>query len=114
MFGLAVRWSLVETSPETLQELRDYVATESYPRFAALDGLHIKTWRAREQEWFEGIYVFESSSAREDFQAESIPNIAKGRVSQIVGAGPISVEPFEVLAVVEGPAGFRAGPRFED
>lgn len=113
MFGLAVRWSLVDCSDEVLPTLRDYVAEESYSVFEQLAGLRFKTWRAREGEWFEGVYVFVSAQARADFQDDFAPRVAQSKGSTITGAGPISIEPFEVIAVAEGPEGFLGAPRFE-
>ena len=63
MFGLTVRWSLADAAPDVLDELRAYVEDVSFSRFAGLDGLRFKSWRARPGEWFEGSYVFASSEA---------------------------------------------------
>ena len=70
MFGLTVRWSLQDAPKGTLKALRAYVEDESYAKFAGLDGLRVKTWRARRGEWFEGSYVFVSDEARAKFQAD--------------------------------------------
>ena len=113
MFGLAVRWPLAGVAPQIEQDLRDYVADESYEKFAGLTNLHQKTWRMRSNEYFEGIYVFASSEAREAFQADFTPQVAGSKVSQIIGTGPMAIEPFEILALVEGPNGFRAAAKFE-
>lgn len=113
MFGLAVRWSLADSTPQTEQDLRDYVAEESYAKFAELPDLHQKTWRMVGGEYFEGIYVFASDSAREGFQTDFTPRVAASKVSVLIGAEPMAIEPFEILALVEGPALFRAGERFE-
>lgn len=113
MFGLAVRWSLADATPHTEQNLRDYVAEESYARFAELPNLHQKTWRMRSGEFFEGIYVFSSTEARQAFQTDFTPRVADSKVSTIVGSSAIAIEPFEILALVEGPAEFLAAPRFE-
>ena len=58
MFGLAVRWSLAQATPQIEQKLRDYVADESFAKFAELPDLHQKTWRMVSGAYFEGIYVF--------------------------------------------------------
>ena len=113
MFGLAVRWSLAEVTPQTEQDLRDYVAEESFARFAALADLHQKTWRMVSGAYSEGVYVFSSDSSREAFQSDFTPRVGDSKVSEIVGSSPIAIEPFEVLALVEGPAQFRAAARFE-
>ena len=114
MFGLTVRWSLTDAAPDVLDELRTYVADVSYTRFEDLDGLRFKTWRARPGEWFEGTYVFASSEARDAFQSGFEPGAAEAPGSRIVGSAPVLIEPYEVVAVVEGPEGFWVAPRFED
>ncbi len=113
MFGLTVRWSLADAAPEVLEELRAYVEDVSFSRFAGLDGLRFKSWRARPGEWFEGSYVFASSEARDAFQSGFEPGAAESAGSQIIGSAPILIEPCEIVAVVRGPAGFRSAARFE-
>lgn len=113
MFGLTVRWSLADAPSGTLETLRRYVEDESFAKFAGLDGLRFKVWRAREDEWFEGTYVFVNDEARADFQAAFEPNAATSRGSELIGVPPAVIEPFEVVSVVRGPAGFRSSPAFE-
>lgn len=113
MYGLAVRWSLAQATPQIEQELRDYVADESYAKFGALPELHQKTWRVKSNEYFEGLYIFASSDAREAFQTDFTPKVGDSKVSKIIGSQPILIEPFEILAIVDGPAGFRSAARFE-
>ena len=113
MFGLTVRWSLADAPPETLDELRTYVEDVSFAKFAGLEGLRFKSWRARPGEWFEGNYVFASSAARDAFQVDFEPRAAEAPGSKIVGSAPILIEPCEIVAVVRGPSGFRSSPRFE-
>lgn len=113
MFGLTVRWSLTGAPEGALETLRSYVEDESFARFAALDGLRFKTWRARNGEWFEGSYVFVSDEARSAFQASFEQNAADAPSSRLIGVAPELVEPYEVVAVVRGPAGFRSSARFE-
>ena len=50
MFGLSVRWSLAGAGDRALDGLRSYVEEESFAKFAGLEGLRFKTWRAREGE----------------------------------------------------------------
>ena len=107
MFGLTVRWSLADAPPDALDELRAYVEDVSFARFAGLDGLRFKSWRARPGEWFEGSYVFESAQARDERGA------AESQGSRIIGSPPILIEPCEIVAVVRGPSGFRSSARFE-
>ncbi len=113
MLGLSVRWSLAGTPDGTLEALRQYVEDQSFRRFAALEGLRFKTWRAREGEYFEGTYVFVSESARAEFQAQMEEQAEGLPGSKLIGSGPVLIEPFEVVAVVRGPGGFRSSPRFE-
>lgn len=112
MKGLAVRWSLREAPADTLERLRHYVEDTSFKKFGTLDGLRFKSWRAREGEWFEGTYVFVSDEARVSFQADFEKIAAQSQGSQIIGSAP-EIEPFEVVAVVRGPAGFKSAARFE-
>jgi hypothetical protein len=113
MLGLSVRWSLAGTPDGTLEALRKYVEDDSFRRFAALEGLRFKTWRAREGEFFEGTYVFASQSVREEFQARMEQEAADLAGSRLIGSAPVLIEPFEVVAVVRGPSGFRSSARFE-
>jgi len=113
MFGLTVRWSLEDSPKGTLKALRAYIEEESFAKFAGLDGLRVKTWRARKGEWFEGSYVFVSEKAREQFQADFEKHAAKSPGSKIIGSAPISIEACEIVAVVRGPAGFRSSSHFE-
>ena len=113
MFGLTVRWSLVDAPKGTLKALRSYVEDESFAKFAGLDGLRVKTWRARKGEWFEGSYVFVSDEARAEFQASFEKVAADSPGSKLIGGAPILIEACEIVAVVRGPAGFRSSSHFE-
>lgn len=110
MYGLAVRWSLGPARADVAGELRDYVRESSLARFTGLSGLRFKTWRMVAGEWFEGTYVFDTAEARDDFAAQFTATAAASPVSEIVGAPPTLLEPFEVVAVAEGGSGFAAGP----
>ena len=112
MHGLTVRWSLAGAPDGVEQSLASYVAETSHARFTGKDGLRFKTWRMRTGEWFEGCYVFESSAARDAFQAEFTATAAESPGSRLVGAPPILIEPCEVVAVAEGAAGFLAAPSY--
>jgi len=69
MSGLTVRWSLAEAPDGAEIALAQYVEETSHARFSGIEGLRFKTWRMRAGEWFEGCYVFDSSAARDAFQA---------------------------------------------
>ena len=109
-YGLSVRWSL-ETAPDGVaQELRDYVVGTSMAKFMFLDGLAFKLWRMVEGEWFEGTYVFDTPLARDEFQAQFEQTAAHAPGTKIIGSPPVAVEPYEVVAIAEGPGAFRRGP----
>jgi hypothetical protein len=109
-YGLSVRWSLEEAPEGVALKLRDYVVGTSMARFMFLDGLAFKTWRMVEGRWFEGTYVFDQAVYRDDFAAEFNRTAAESAGSSIIGSAPVTVEAFEVVAIAEGPAGFRRGP----
>lgn len=113
MYGLTVRWSLANAPAGVLGELKNYVEAVSHSRFESLDGLHFKSWRAREGEWFEGCYVFTTDEARADFQQTFEATAADAPGSKIVGAAPVLIEACEIVAVAGGPADFRSSPAFE-
>lgn len=108
-YGLAVRWSLADAPRGVAEELREYVVGTSLARFMFLDGLAFKVWRMREGEWFEGTYVFDTAQDRKDFKAQFEPGAAQSPGSQMIGSSPIAIEEYEVVAIAEGPAGFRRG-----
>ena len=109
-YGLSVRWSLEDAPADVATSLRDYVVGTSMAKFMFLDGLAFKTWRMSHGRWFEGVYVFDEAVYRDDFQSEFEKEAAESAGSQIVGSAPVTIEPFEVVAIAEGPAGFRRGP----
>ena len=109
-YGLTVRWSLEDTDPGVGQKLRDYVIGTSMAKFMFLDGLAFKTWRMSEGRWFEGTYVFDQAVYRDDFLEEFARSAAQSAGSSIIGSAPILMEPFEVVAIAEGPGQFRRGP----
>jgi hypothetical protein len=107
--GLSVRWSLAAAPEDAAQQLRDYVVGSSLQRFTGMAGLRFKTWRMRAGEWFEGTYVWDSAEGRDAFAADFAATAADSPGSRLVGSPPVSIEPFEVVAVAEGGAGFAAG-----
>lgn len=108
--GLTVRWSLADAGPGVAQELRDYVRETSLQRFSGMPGLRFKTWRMAAGEWFEGVYVWDTAEARDDFAAADRVGAADSPVTRIVGSPPVLHEVCEVVGVAEGAAGFAAGP----
>ena len=109
-YGLSVRWSLQDAPKDVATSLRDYVVGTSMAKFMFLDGLAFKTWRMVEGEWFEGTYVFDQQVYRDDFLEEFRATAAESAGSAIIGSPPILMEPFEVVAIAEGPGQFRRGP----
>lgn len=108
-YGLSVRWSL-EDAPEGVEvALREYVVGTSMAGFAKREGLRFKTWRMRAGQWFEGTYVWGTRSARDAFAESFAAGAAESPGSLLVGSAPVWIEPFEVVAIVEGPEGFREG-----
>jgi len=78
-----------------------------------MSGLRFKLWRVRAGEWFEGTYVFASAEARAAFEEDFRAGAADVPGSQMVGAPPVLIEPFDVVAVAEGWDGFLAAPRLQ-
>lgn len=108
-YGLSVRWSLTQAPKDVAVTLREYVVSTSIAKFMFLDGLAFKTWRMRPREWFEGTYVFDTAQERKVFREQFEADLEGSPVSQLVGSPPLYVEDFEVVAIAEGPAGFRRG-----
>lgn len=113
MLGLTVRWSLSGLPDTVADELAAFVESTSHARFTGMDGLRYKLWRVRRGEWFEGTYVFTSVAAREAFEAQFTAGAAEAPGTRIVGAPPVLVEPWELVAVAEGWDGFEATARGE-
>lgn len=108
-----MRWSLAGAPDGALAALREYIEDVSFAKFAGLDGLRFKSWRAREGEWFEGTYVFVDHQSREAFQKAMEAERDELPGTTIIGREPELIEACEIVAVVRGPAGFRSSPSFE-
>lgn len=100
MYGLITRWSLAGTSAEVERQLREYVRTESHPRFTGRPGLIEKIWTMRPGAFFAGNYIWATEQARAEFVAAL--DSAPSKVTQIIGRGLELVEEFEIVAVAEG------------
>lgn len=111
MKGLSIRWSLVDAPAGVEEQLAAYVAETSHARFTGMAGLRFKAWRVRAGEWFEGTYLFATDEARAAFQAEFEAGAADAPGSRMVGAPPVLIEAWDVVAVAEGWEGFEATPR---
>lgn len=112
MLGLSIRWSLVDAPDGVEDELAAFVAGTSHARFTGMTGLRYKVWRVRPGEWFEGTYVFATEGARAAFEEQFRAEAADVPGSQMVGAPPVLIEAFDVVAVAEGWDGFAAAPSF--
>ena len=114
-YGLTVRWSLAQAPEGVEQRLREYVVGTSIARFMFQDGLAFKVWRMRPSEWFEGTYVFDSAHERDLFRKSFEATAADSPGARIIGSAPEIIEDYEVVAIAEGPAGFRrgAGPELQ-
>ena len=108
-YGLTVRWSLENAPAEVADQLREYVVGTSIARFMFLDGLAFKVWRMRDGEWFEGTYVLDTEQDRKVFREAFEPGAGEAPGTTIIGSAPITIEDWEVVAIAEGPAGFRRG-----
>lgn len=108
-YGLTVRWSLEQAPDGVAEALREYVVGTSIARFMFLDGLAFKVWRMSEGAWFEGTYVFDTEEERRGFRADFESGAATAPGSTIIGSAPVLIEDWEVVAIAEGPAGFRRG-----
>lgn len=100
MHGLTVRWSLQSSPAGTEQALRDYVLSESLPRFSGMPGLVQKTWQMSERGFFSGTYVWATRQARaaflEQFRANPSP------VTRLIGHGPDFIQEWDLVAVAIG------------
>nr|WP_207619578.1 hypothetical protein [Nocardioides sp. IC4_145] len=108
---MSIRWSLVDAPAGVEEQLAAYVAETSHARFTGMAGLRFKTWRVRPGEWFEGLYLFATDEARAAFQEEFTAGAADAPGSRMVGAPPVLIEPWDLVAVAEGWEGFEATPR---
>ena len=103
MFGLTVRWSLMDSPPGTDQKLRDYVRDSSVQRFTGMPGLVQKTWQMAERGFFAGVYVWSTAQARADFLEQF--RAGPSPVSQLVGRGPDIVQEWELVGMAVGADG---------
>ena len=108
MLGLTIRWSLAGAPEGVEEQVASFVAETSHARFTGMAGLRWKTWRMVRGEWFEGLYVFATSEAREEFQRTFTEGAAQSPGSQMIGSSPILVEACDIVAVAEGWDGFQA------
>lgn len=107
MYGLTVRWSLMDAPPGAEQALRDYVRETSVPRFTGMPGLVQKTWRLAGRGFFSGVYIWSTAEARADFLEEFRANPSP--VTQLIGHGPDVIQEWELIGVAIGADGPLTG-----
>lgn len=103
MYGLTVRWSLMDSPPGTEQALREYVRDTSVTRFTGMPGLVLKTWQMAERGFFSGVYVWSTPEARAGFLERF--RAGPSEVSQLVGRGPDVIQEWELVGVATGADG---------
>ena len=103
MYGLTVRWSLMDSPPGTDQALRDHVRDCSVGQSSGLPGLVLTTWQMAERGSFSGLYVWSSPEARAGFLEEL--RATPSPVTQLVGRGPDVIEEWELVGVAVGADG---------
>ena len=103
MYGLTVRWSLMDTPAGTEQQLRDYVRDTSVARFSGMPGLVQKTWQVVERGFFSGVYIWATVEARESFLADFRAN--PSAVTQLIGNDPDVIQEWELIGVAVGADG---------
>ncbi|MCE7928326.1 MAG: YdhR family protein [Dehalococcoidia bacterium] len=99
MRAILVLWNLSSGSNATFEQLRDYLRNESIARFSAMPGLRQKTWISNPETGLWGaMYLFETAEQARELAS----HISTGRVAQLTGLAPATIEQFDVEAVTEG------------
>ena len=108
MFGLTIRWSLMDSPAGTDQALRDYVTGSSVERFTGMTGLVQKTWQLAERGFFAGTYIWATEQARADFVEHF--RATPSPVSQLLGHGPDILQEWELIGMAVGADGPLRAP----
>ncbi len=96
MYALILNWDLSKKSKTIFEQLRQYIADESWKRYEGKKGLVQKIWYSNtETGQFGGIYLWESKEAME----EEIRTMY--RVKAMTGVDP-TIHRFDVEAIQEG------------
>jgi hypothetical protein len=96
MFALILNWDFSQKPKTIFEQLRQYIADESWKRYEGKKGLVQKIWYSNtETGQFGGIYLWESKEAME----EEIRTMY--RVKAMTGVDPI-IHRFDVEAIQEG------------
>ena len=96
MYALILNWDLSQKPKEIFDQLRKYIADESWKRYENKKGLVQKIWHSNaEAGQFGGIYLWETKEAME----EEIQTMY--RVKAMTGVDP-TIHRFDVEAIQEG------------
>ena len=110
-YGLTVRWSLRTTDPR--RRRRSCATTSSARRWRS--SCSSTGWPSRPGGWSRAAGSRAPTSSTRRSTATTSSGVrrrtaAESAGSKIIGSAPVTIEPFEVVAIAEGPAGFRRGP----
>jgi hypothetical protein len=96
LFALLLLWDFSTQPPQLLEQLRRYIAEDSWARYADRPALRQKVWFSNQQarQW-GAFYLWETEQAREQELA------TMGRVQAMTGVAP-RIDRFDVEAVQEG------------
>ena len=96
MYALILNWDLSQKPKAIFEQLRQYIADESWKRYEGKKGLVQKVWYSNiETGQFGGIYLWETKEAME----EEIRTMY--RVKAMTGVDP-AIHSFDVEAIQEG------------
>jgi len=96
MYALILNWDLSQKPKAIFEQLREYIADESWKRYEGKKGLVQKIWYSNiETGQFGGIYLWETKEAME----EEIRTMY--RVKAMTGIAP-TIHRFDVEAIQEG------------
>ncbi len=96
MYALILNWDLSEKSKAIFEQLRQYIADESWKRYEGKKGLVQKIWYSNiETGQFGGVYLWASKEAME----AEIQTMY--RVKAMTGVDP-TIHRFDVEAIQEG------------
>lgn len=96
MYALILNWGLSQKPKDIFEQLRKYIADESWKRYENKKGLVQKFWYSNEEtRQFGGIYLWETKEAME----EEVRTMY--RVKSMTGVDP-TITRFDVEALQEG------------
>ena len=96
MKALLLKWDLSNNDPAIFEQLRAYIARESWERYANREGLRQKVWFSNPKERvFGGFYLWDTHEAMEEEIASMY------RVEAMTGVPP-AITRLDVEAIQEG------------